>query len=159
MDIRELNKLEDTNYFNLTVSFLAAFDKITRENYTSTLEDNDASVTVKKDAPDEVLLHFKHSANSFANITLDFYNSELVNFRALILPVGFMKARIAKGYRDNLLTFLKKLAKHTGSNLEVIEKNKTYRIAYDNKQVILNLDKNLSSGTPYVSIWCEFIQK
>ena len=54
MDIRELNKLGDTNYFNLAVSFLAAFDKITRENYTSTLQDNDASVTVKKAAPVEV---------------------------------------------------------------------------------------------------------
>lgn len=156
MDADELKKLNKTNFFDLVVSYLAVFDKTTRDNYSSVLEDNKADVIVKKDTPEEVSIHFQHSKDSLANISFDFLDSELVNFRALILPVGYFKNKMAKKYFETLITFLLKLAKHTHAEVEEIEKNRIYILRYLDKLIRLNLDQSMSTGDSYVSIWCEF---
>lgn len=160
MDIKELSNLKNSNYFVLVASVFGGFGKLSDKNLLSYLQSEGWQLAIKKDEQLVKEVHFKHDPTAYCNATFDFDNNgKLVNFRALILPVGYFKKKRAKRYFEQILRLLETIAHHNDLDLIEVKPGNLYRLEVDGLIATVTRAKSIVSDDDFVSFWCERINK
>lgn len=155
MDIGELSKLKDTDYFTFAAEILGAFNKMDRSTIQP-LHDERYDIKIVSESEKKLEFQFKHDSINYCNGSFDFDDEgKAINFRALILPVGFFSKKRAKNNFLSMLRLFTAIAKHSGGNLQEIEKGKHFELRLNGLVMTIVMEKNMQ-GKYYVSTWCEY---
>lgn len=155
MDISELSILKDTNYYSFVAEVLGAFKKMDRFTIEP-LHDQKNDIKIVSESESQLEFQFKHDSINYCNGSFDFDDEgKVINFRALILPVGFFNRRRAKNNMQPVLHLFTTIAKHAGGDLQAKVRKTHYELRYDGLILTVVLAKNMQ-GKHYVSTWCEY---
>jgi hypothetical protein len=155
MDIDKLSKLKETNYFTFVAETLGSFKKLTQHTL-ETLHDEKNDILIVDESDSQLGFQFRHNSINYCNGSFDFdKNGKVINFRVLILPVGFFNKRIATNNLAPIVRLFTTIAKHTNSELIEKAKKSHYELHLDGLVMTAVLEKNMQNK-PYVSTWCEY---